>query len=166
MTVTESVSVYSEPGYGTTFAIYLPCAETEDAPAERVEPKFARGSETVLLVEDEPSLRKLAHSILKANGYTVLEASNPQEALACCSSHQGSIDLMVTDIVMPGGDGEQLAAQMCQRRRGLRVIFMSGYSEHSILQRILAQPGAAFLQKPFTPTQLSQKIREVLDSPR
>jgi two-component system, cell cycle sensor histidine kinase and response regulator CckA len=158
------ISVYSEPGYGTTFTIYLPCAEGAETPAIGTEPEVAKGSETILLVEDEPSLRKLANTILKDNGYTVLAAANPQEALALCSAHPEKISLMLTDIVMPGGNGEQLAAQMCQHRRGVRVMFMSGYSEHAILQRILSQPNAAFLQKPFTPNQLLRKVREVLDS--
>ena len=158
------ISVYSEPGYGTTFTIYLPCAEEEQVPVAHAVPEVAKGSETILLVEDEPSLRKLAHSILKGNGYTVLPASNTQEALDLCSRHAGKISLMLTDIVMPGGNGEQLASQVCERRRGLRVMFMSGYSEHAILERILSQPGAAFLQKPFTPAQLLTKVREVLDS--
>jgi PAS domain S-box-containing protein len=158
------ISVYSEPGCGTTFAIYLPCAEMEEAEIEPPVAKPAQGSETILLVEDEPGLRKLAHSILKANGYTVLAAGSVTEALAQAQDHAGPIQLMLTDIVMPGGNGEQLAIEMCRLRRDLRVVFMSGYSEHAILQRVLSEPGASFLQKPFTPVQLLKTIRDVLDS--
>jgi PAS domain S-box-containing protein len=157
------ISVYSEPECGTTFAIYLPSTE-EDQPRDVTpEAEVRRGHETILLVEDEPSVRKLAYSILQANGYTVLTASNATEALSQARCHAERIKLLVTDIVMPGGNGQELASQLAAQRPDLRVIFMSGYSEHVIPERIFSEPGAAFLQKPFTPAQLLRAIRDMLD---
>lgn len=157
------VSVYSEPGCGTTFAIYLPCAEA-DQPVETVAAaEVKHGYETILLVEDEPSVRQLACSILRTHGYTVLTAGNAEEALAQASRHFEGIRLLITDIVMPGTNGHELASRLSAQRSDLRVVFMSGYSEHAILERILAEPGAAFLQKPFTPAQLLRTVRDVLD---
>jgi PAS domain S-box-containing protein len=157
------ISVYSEPECGTTFAIYLPCSEIEEPAVVTPEAEANPGSETVLLVEDEQSVRKLAYSILQSNGYTVLTAGNAEEAVVQARRHSGAIKVLLTDIVMPGSNGQELAAQLSTQRPDLRVIFMSGYSEHAILERILAEPGAAFLQKPFTPVQLLRTIREVLD---
>jgi PAS domain S-box-containing protein len=161
------ISVYSDPGRGTTFAIYLPF--TESGESELLHETHAQpsgGRETILLVEDEPSVRKLAHSVLKANGYDALVAGNAEEALSKAHAHEGSIDLILTDIVMPGMDGQALAAQLSSERPGIHMVFMSGYSDHAILERVLSMPGSAFLQKPFTPSELLEKIRGALDSSR
>ncbi len=115
------------------------------------------GRETILLVEDEPSLRNLAHSILRTNGYNVLVASNAEEARSKAQAHQGLIHLILTDIVMPGMDGQALAAEISTARPEIHMIFMSGYSDHAILERVLSMPSTAFLQKPFTPSELLQK---------
>jgi two-component system, cell cycle sensor histidine kinase and response regulator CckA len=157
------ISVYSELGSGTTFSIYFPCSEAESCEPAAVEPKKLGGCETILLVEDEPSLRKLAESILQANGYEVLVASSGQDALARAEQRSG-IQLMLTDIVMPGMDGQKLAREIMRRQPSIRPIFMSGYSEHAVLESILNDSAAAFLQKPFTPAQLLEKVREVLDA--
>lgn len=159
------ISVYSEPERGTTFAIYLPVVglmdqQTPEQP--RVAP--AGGRETILLVEDEPSLRNLARSILTANGYNVLVAGNAEEALSKTHAQQGLIHLILTDIVMPGMDGQALAAKISTERPDIHIVFMSGYSDHAILGRVRSMPGTAFLQKPFTPSELLEKVREVLDS--
>ena len=156
------INVYSEPGRGTTFSIYFPCSVATSQLAALPETGGMKGTETILLVEDEASIRKLAVSVLRANGYTVLPAANSEEAIAQVHSYPGTIHLILTDIIMPGDNGEQLASRLSQARPGMRVIFMSGYTEHAILERILSEPSAAFLQKPFTPDQLLKKLREVL----
>ena len=157
------ISVYSEPGCGTTFALYFPCATGCPEVHKLNDTGETRGSETILLVEDEPGIRKLASSVLQGNGYTVLAAANALEARLQAGSYTGAIHVMVTDIVMPGDNGEELAWHLMEERPQMQVIFMSGYTEHAILERILSEPDAAFLQKPFTPDQLLKKIREVLD---
>jgi PAS domain S-box-containing protein len=158
------VSVYSEPGCGTTLAIYLPCSPMHAAASETPAPTLQQGSETVLLVEDEPALRKLAHSILQSSGYAVLAASTPEQAIDYARSYPDRIHLLLTDIVMPGMNGQVLSSEVNWHRPDIRNIFMSGYTEHATLQKILSEPGAAFLQKPFTPAQLLDKVREVLDT--
>jgi PAS domain S-box-containing protein len=159
------ISVYSEPACGTTFAIYFPSIESIGPPmpeqAPQIEP--TGGRETILLVEDEPSLRNLAHSILRTNGYDVLVAANAEEALSQSRAHQGSIHLILTDIVMPGMNGQSLAAEISNQRPDIHRIFMSGYSDHATLEHMLLMPGTAFLQKPFTPTQLLETVRDVLN---
>ena len=158
------VSVYSQPGCGTTLAIYLPCSPLDPALPEPSVPMPKQGSETVLLVEDEPALRKLAQSILSGSGYAVLAASTPEEAVEFARGYAGEIHLLLTDIVMPGMNGQALSSEVNVHRPDIRHIFMSGYTEHATLQRILSEPGAAFLQKPFTPVQLLQKVRDALDA--
>jgi PAS domain S-box-containing protein len=158
------VSVYSEPGRGTTLAIYLPCSPVDPGLPEPSAQMPKRGTETVLLVEDEPALRNLAQSILSRNGYSVLAASTPEEALEFARAYPGEIRLLLTDIVMPGMNGQKLSSEVNWHRPDIRLIFMSGYTEHATLQSILTEPGAAFLQKPFTPIQLLHKVRDVLDA--
>jgi CheY-like chemotaxis protein len=158
------ISVYSEPGSGTTFAIYLPRTEAAE-PIDSVSEAIAlKGSEMVLVVEDEPDLRKLATSVLRSNGYYVLEAANAEEALAVCNTHSGEVKLMLTDVVMPGGNGRKLASLLSQRQSNLKILFMSGYSEHALLEKMLSESDTSFLQKPFTPVELLRKVREVLDA--
>jgi len=162
-----NIWVYSEPGRGTTFKIYLPVVEgmVETVEPGAVHTKSVRGSETILLVEDENSVRRLAHSILRANGYTVLEARQSKEALLLSGQHEGPIHLMVTDIVMPGMSGRDLAERLKPSRPNMQVLFMSGYTDKAIVHHGELDPGTAFLQKPFTPEALARKVREVLDSP-
>ena len=152
--------VYSEPGRGSTFKIYLPAAAAQTAQAAPdAEPVVdLRGSETVLLVEDEEQVRKLAHAILTRAGYTVIEAPNGGEALRMGVPR---VDLLLTDMVMPRVSGTTLAAQLAVQRPGLRVVFMSGYTDTSAGEQGLP-PGAIFVQKPFTPEVLLRKVRQAL----
>ncbi|MBI2502490.1 MAG: response regulator [Candidatus Latescibacteria bacterium] len=157
--------VYSEPGQGTTFKIYL-SRLTEDAqPVVQEEVvQMARGSETVLLVEDEAPLRQLAALILREQGYTVLEAGRGEEALSLSAQHQGLIHAVVSDMVMPGMSGPELVETLRTLRPELKVIFISGYSADIVGQRVALKPGTAFLQKPFKIHALLLKVREVLDA--
>ena len=157
--------LYSEPGSGTTFKIYLPRVFESAESWRRAETGavMPRGSETVLLVEDENSVKKMVREILMKLGYTVLVAGDGQSALELCGAHKEPIDLMVTDVVMPGMAGPDLARAVRILRPETRVIFMSGYTENSMLAHELIEPDANFLQKPFTPEAFAQKVREVLD---
>jgi PAS domain S-box-containing protein len=157
--------VQSEPGRGTTLRIYLPRVAR---PAKRVEPspslpEPARGGETVLVVEDEPLVRAVARRVLSKQGYRVLEAANGVEALRICAESLPSIDLVVTDLVMPEMGGRELAAELQSRAAGVRILLMSGYTEDAALRPSVLQPGEAFLAKPFTPDEFARKVREVLD---
>jgi len=156
--------VSSEPGRGTAFEIFLPHLESSGDPAPRTRTKtlVTPGLETILLVEDEEALRRLAREILKRNGYTVLEAFDPAMALALLETHAGPIHALLTDVVMPGMNGPQLARQVAARRPGIRVIYMSGYSDRSVLKPEDLASGSGFLAKPFHPDELAAKVREVL----
>ena len=157
--------VYSEVGRGTTFRIYLPRVEAS-LEMDRRDPdsaKSLRGSETILLVEDEDALRELTRSVLVANGYTVLDAASPAAALELARLHLRSIDLILTDVVMPGMDGRALVEKLMPMRPGLRVIYMSGYTGST--HRELLDPDAVLLAKPLTRAVLLRKLREVLESP-
>jgi PAS domain S-box-containing protein len=158
------VWVYSEPGRGTTFKIYLPRVEEE---IEAIEPSAAPtdllwGTETILLVEDEEGVRKITREALELNGYRVLEAAGGAEAQVICKLHEGRIDLMVTDMIMPQMSGRELAERLASLRPEMKVLYISGYTENAVLQQGL-EAGMAFLQKPFTLEALTQKVREVLD---
>ncbi len=156
-----AIWVYSEPGQGTTFKIYLPSVD-EPTEADRAPEEPPRGgSETVLLCEDESDLRELTREVLEEFGYHVLEAADGRHALEVSAGHTGPIHLLLTDVVMPRMNGSDLAAQLT-RERPLRVLYMSGYTETSVVRRGDV-PGAAFLQKPFSPTVLARTVREVLD---
>jgi two-component system cell cycle sensor histidine kinase/response regulator CckA len=161
-----SIWVYSEPGKGTSFKIYLPRAEEskrKEKAAARPEP-MARGTETVLLVEDEDAVRTLARLALEAAGYRVLEARHGGEALSIAEGHDGKIDLMLTDTVMPGMGGPELAGRMASLRPETRALFMSGYADDAVFRHGILESKARFLQKPFTAGVLTRKVREVLDS--
>jgi PAS domain S-box-containing protein len=154
--------VYSEPGHGTTFKIYLPLAgqtarskQSAGSPAESL-----RGSETVLLVEDEEALRGLTRSLLENNGYTVLEAELPESATEIAHQHSGTIHLLLTDMVMPGMNGRDLAANLAARRPEMKVLYMSGYT--GFTHAGLADPEISLLAKPFTRETLLRKVREAL----
>ncbi|HVY37183.1 MAG TPA: ATP-binding protein [Polyangia bacterium] len=156
--------VYSEPGAGTTFKIYLPQADGKVAapPAAGPPAPDLRGTETILLVEDEEQVRAVAVGILKKAGYHVLEARTPGEALLASEEHPVEIHLLVTDVVMPKMNGRQLADRIAAMRPAIKTIFMSGYTDNVILHHGVLDAGVAFLQKPFTPTSLARKVREVL----
>jgi signal transduction histidine kinase len=161
------VFVYSEPGRGTTFKIYLPRVQ---APVERLEPRATpetppRGSETILLVEDEEMVRNLEREVLEAQGYRVLEARNARHALELAQEHAGAIHLLVTDVVMPELSGRELAEQLVALRPDSKVLYTSGYADDAIVRHGVLEPGIAFLPKPLTPASLAHKVREVLDSP-
>jgi two-component system cell cycle sensor histidine kinase/response regulator CckA len=159
------VWVYSEPELGTSVKIYLPRARpTEPTPAPLRSPlpiASLRGTETVLLVEDEDAVRAVARHVLERHGYAVIEAARPEDALALTEGTQ-AVDLLLTDIVMPGLGGRALAAQFTARRPGTRVLFMSGYPAAAIGRHQMLERGLAFLQKPFSAVALAQKVREVL----
>jgi two-component system, cell cycle sensor histidine kinase and response regulator CckA len=160
---------YSEPGTGTTFKIYLPRADEAAAPAPQAAPASAAvavtAQETILLVEDEPEVRSLVQRLLKMQGYTVVAAANADEALAIIRDFKGHIDLMVTDVVMPGMSGRQLAERLAKILPDLKVLFVSGYTDDAIVHHGILDPGTAFLQKPFTPQTLARKVREVIEAP-
>jgi len=158
---------YSEPGRGTTMRVYLPRV---DAPADPIEhprdaaPETLRGSETILVVEDEAPVRAVTRQLLERNGYTVLEAPDGAAALALVDGAAGGrhIDLLLTDVIMPGMSGRELAAQLNARRPNLRVLFMSGYTDDAVVRHGMLEPGLAYLEKPFRPTALLRKVRGVL----
>jgi CheY-like chemotaxis protein len=159
-----SVSVYSEVGKGTSFKVYLPRADgvttAVDAPPRVARPRG--GAETVLVVEDAEGLRDLARRLLERQGYTVLVAANADDALGLVA--QGaSIDVLLTDVVMPGASGPELARRLIDRQPDLKIIYMSGYTAEAISQHGMLNPGIDFLHKPFTSDTLGRKIREVLD---
>jgi PAS domain S-box-containing protein len=155
--------VYSEPGRGTTFKVYLPRVDEEVGPAQPVtDLGVLTGTETVLLVEDDEILRPLTRELLRRWGYTVLDAADAAEAETIARGHRG-IDLLLTDVVMPGDSGPQLAERLLGERPSLRVLFMSGYTDDTVIRHGLLPEGVAYLQKPFTPEGLAVKLRRVLD---
>jgi PAS domain S-box-containing protein len=159
-----SIAVDSEPGQGTTFKVYLPRVdEAVDRTATATAPTLARGSETILLVEDDDEVRALARETLDGNGYTVIPAAAPAEALRLAGRHAGRIHLLVTDVVLPQLSGRGLAERLTPDHRDLRVLYMSGYTDDAVVQHGVLKEGTAFLQKPFTPHTLLVKVREVLD---
>src|SRR5579859_593843 len=158
--------VYSEPGQGSTFKIYLPRVEADiaESPAEETSPVVHQASETILVVEDEVALRSLVKGVLRGKGYTVLEASHAEAALSICEKHTGPIHLMVTDVIMPQISGRELATRVANSRPEMKVLFMSGYTNEGIVHQGVLDRDTAFLQKPFTPSSLARKVREVLDA--
>ncbi|MCL4370811.1 MAG: CHASE domain-containing protein [Chloroflexi bacterium] len=159
------IRAYSEPGWGTTFKIYLPVIdEPVVAVGSRITPGDpACGSETILLVEDEELVRSLARRILQSNGYQVLEAARGEDALRLCKTHAGPIHLVITDVVMPGMSGRELAEQLRYFRTETKVLYMSGYTDDDMVRRGVLQEEMAFLQKPFKPEALLNRVRRMLD---
>ena len=159
------VWVYSEPGQGTSFKIYLPrTEETEERPEPRQAQRDRRGSETVLVVEDEPAVRELASRALSAVGYQVLQAPSGREALEEAARTAGPVHLLVTDVVMPDMSGQKLAEALKRARPETRVLYMSGYTENTIVHHGVLDAGVHFLAKPFTPAAIQERVREVLDA--
>ncbi len=158
--------VYSEVGHGTTFKLYLPrvqeLAERASQPAQ-TPARAARGTETVLVVEDEAPVRSVARQVLERHGYTVLEAPSAEAALDIATRYSGAIHLLLTDVVMPGLNGRELATRLADLRPDARVIFMSGYTDDAVTRHGVLEPGSAYVQKPFTPDAIARKVREVLD---
>ncbi len=161
-----NISVGSEPDRGTSFKIYLPLIDEETNPQNVASSSTQpiHGTEAILLVEDEETVRKLAVTILQRNGYKVIEAPNGQEAIHLVRSLSPlTIQLMLTDVVMPGMSGRQLAGEIHSLQPGMKVLYMSGYTDSSIVHHGVLDPGTAYIQKPFTPRALALKVREVLD---
>jgi len=167
------VWVYSELGLGTTFKIYLPIVPEDDPvdhvqaahPVTALDRQAGAGGHTILLAEDERAVRVLARTFLERAGYTVLEADGPAAAIDLASRESEPIGLLLTDIVMPGSSGTELYARLSAAQPGLKVLFMSGYTDASAVRHGLLQPGVAFLQKPFTAQTLVERVREVISQP-
>lgn len=161
------IEVYTEPGQGATFKVYLPQVDgvvwrkhdSADSPPPQ-------GTETILLAEDQPEVRALTARTLRSLGYTVLEAAAPKEAMQICSDHVGPIHMLISDVVMPQEGGRELATRIESQRPGLKILFMSGYTDDAIIRHGILEAGTNFLEKPFTATLLARKVREVLDNPK
>jgi nitrogen-specific signal transduction histidine kinase len=160
-----SIQVDSRPGQGTTFRIYLPRVETplQEPTAATPAPAAQEGSETVLLVEDEEGVRELVAQALRAHGYTVLEASNGQEALELAAGYSGTIHLLLSDIVMPHMNGPELVQRLRPVRHGIKALLISGYAPETVLHPGLLGEGVMLLEKPFSPSRLLARVREILE---
>lgn len=160
------INVYSEPGNGTTFRIYLPAQrEAVSAQAESSDPPLpARGQETILVVEDEPAVLEVARTMLTARGYKVIGAASPEQALEAAAMHDEEICLLITDVVMPGMNGKELAQKLLGLYPSLKCIYMSGYTANVIAHRGVLDEGVHFIQKPFSIADLTAKVRAVLDA--
>ncbi|MFA6244981.1 MAG: response regulator, partial [Candidatus Hydrogenedentales bacterium] len=160
------INVYSEPGQGTTFRIYLPLLESGEEPVAFMGParELPYGTETVLVVEDEESLLKLAKRMLERLGYTVVTAGSPALAIEVAAAYSGEIHLLMTDVVMPGMTGRETWKHLSGIRPGLKCLFMSGYTANVIAHQGVLDEGVHFLQKPFSEEALARKIREALGS--
>jgi PAS domain S-box-containing protein len=159
--------VYSEPGKGSTFKVYLPrvggAPEPLSAPVSAAE--TLRGTETVLVVEDQPEVRRLTLAVLRNHGYRLLEAANGSQALSLCEQYPEPIHLLITDVVMPGMTGRELAMRLVALRPSLKTLYTSGYTANAIVHEGVLDPDVAYLPKPFSPAQLAAKVREVLLEP-
>ena len=161
-----SIWVYSEPGKGTTFKVYFPRVEGEisKSAGESKSKLRLRGSETVLVVEDEESVRALASRILRERGYSVLEAADGMEAWRIAGEFAGEIHLVLTDVVMPGMSSRDLISQLEAVRPGIKALYVSGYTDVAIVHHGVLDSNVAFLQKPFTVESLVRKVRDVISS--
>ncbi|MEP7218650.1 MAG: ATP-binding protein, partial [Bacteroidota bacterium] len=160
------IEVYSELNMGTVFKIYIPYAESQEIPGrtESGVPSMPRGTETILVVEDEHAVRALARYILTECGYTVLEAGDGHEALQVCMAHGKWIALLVSDVVLPEMSGRAVSEQLSALFPGLKILYMSGYTDDAVIRNGVLQAETSFLQKPFSPVSLALKVREVLDA--
>jgi CheY-like chemotaxis protein len=161
-----NIWVYSEQGKGTTFKIYLPRVNEplEEVGKEVLKEELPRGNETILIVEDEEEVRKLAAKILERQGYRILETSNGNDALVACEKHKSSIHLMLADIVMPGMSGSELAKLLKPLYPETKILYMSGYTDDAIVRHGVLEKGVNYIQKPFTMEELAKKVRKVLDN--
>jgi CheY-like chemotaxis protein len=162
-----AIHVETEPGRGSTFTVLLPVATEELTPAaaEAAPRSDSRGAESILLVEDESAVRSFASRVLRRLGYAVMEAPSGTRALELAGAHSGGIDLLITDLVMPGLQGQQLASQLRAVRSGLRILYVSGFAENSPVRPDISPAGATFLPKPFSAEELGKAVREALDAP-
>ena len=162
-----NIWLYSEPGKGSTFKVYLPAVQEQPEVVRKSgpHPVAASGGETVLLVEDDDQLRRLAHRALAAQGYAVLEAERGTTAIDIARRHTGKIDLLLTDVIMPDTNGRKLADHLRESRPGLRVLFMSGYPDGAMGHHGMLDTGVAYVAKPFTTEAITRKVREILDAP-
>jgi two-component system cell cycle sensor histidine kinase/response regulator CckA len=160
-----SIYLYSEEGAGTTFKIYLPASAARAAAANGERPARSRGSETILVVEDDPGVRELVRLMLENSGYRVVAAAGAAEAEELCAAGGAGIDLVLTDVVMPGVNGGALAERLVELCPSTRVLFMSGYSDEAVHHHGVLRPESAFVEKPFTAPTLTRKVRELLDRP-
>ena len=161
-----NIWVYSEPGRGSSFKIYLPLVGEEAVTIKPsgAPPRAFKGIETILVVEDEEAVRRLVCAVLEANGYKLLIAARGEEALSLAEKHKGPVKLMVTDLVMPGMNGRELAERLAPQRPEMKVLYISGYTDDTVVRHQGLDPNTPFLQKPFQPGSLAQKVREVLDA--
>jgi two-component system cell cycle sensor histidine kinase/response regulator CckA len=161
-----NIWVYSEPGKGTAFKIYLPRVyeSTQEVAEEPPAAAPREGTETVLVIEDEDMIRQIISVVLTEHGYTALLARDGEEALVLCEGAPGPIHLLLSDVVLPGMSGRDAARRLVALRPRMRVVYMSGYTENSIVDHGVLEPGIAFLQKPFAPAVLLRKVREILDA--
>jgi CheY-like chemotaxis protein len=162
-----SIWLHSEPGHGSTFKVYFPVvgAETVAALPTRREAPSLTGDETILIVEDQAQARTVTGEMLRRHGYSVIEAANGPEAIVKSAEHEGKIDMLLTDVVLPAMSGRRVADLMQSVRTSLRVIYMSGYTTDAIVHHGMLDPGLVLIQKPYTAEALLRKIREVFDSP-
>ncbi|HTD51581.1 MAG TPA: ATP-binding protein [Thermoanaerobaculia bacterium] len=157
--------VYSEPGAGSTFKVYLPRVDAPLSTSDALRPATsAGGTETILFVEDEREVRSLVEKLLRLQGYKVLSAADPAAAIAHARGHSGVIDLLITDVMLPGLSGRDLAHQIQKLKPEIPILYISGYSDDAVVRHGNLDAGTHFLQKPFTPLQLGRKIREILDA--
>jgi len=156
------VYVYSEPDQGTSFKVYFPRVYGDvEKPPEPPQP--SRGSETVLLVEDEAALRELIRELLVTNGYKVLAAANPMRAIEAADAYEGVIHALLTDVVTPGMNGRELARRIQRQRPDIRIVYMSGYADDAIAQHGVLEPATSLITKPFTEESLTRKLRQALE---
>ena len=161
-----SIWVHSEEGKGTAFKVYFPCVDTPiDSVRPADTPTDLRGSETILLVEDDDQVRAVALAILRKSGYVVIEARTAGEALMHSEVHPSVIHLLVSDVVMPQVSGPELAKRLAKARPEMKVLYMSGYTDDSMVRHGVVEAQIAYLQKPLTPATLAMKVRKVLDAP-
>jgi two-component system cell cycle sensor histidine kinase/response regulator CckA len=159
-----SIEVYSEPGIGTTFKIYLPVADETVAPPAGTESVIdVQGTETILLVEDDDGVRRFALRSLQSHGYRILQAKDAREAVTIADQHPGPIDLLAADLVMPHMSGRELAEVLQPKFPAMKVLYLSGYTDDAVVRHGILQADVNFLQKPFSPFSLARKVRQVLD---